>query len=252
MKEGKLEKPKIENREETDLIKEPDGAEKDLMKINELPSDPKTEPLKVFPWEAAWLKKPDPDNPDDIEVFKRIDAQPAVQKWMVGETMNTEEIKEAFLEKNFYGVCGEKSKGRMEGFVWLYEPEAETAANLSESGLVDSKDTQVLEISFARLVDQNLPVENREKGLITSAIRQICFSLIKKQEKTAIIAFTNPQNLPSEGVLVNAGFIIKGKTFYNKESPEEDNFWILDKNKLETILEKKKSKHVKPSNPAQL
>jgi len=201
-----------------------------------------TEPRKVFPWETAWIKKPDANNPDDIDAYKRIEAQPTVQEWMddAEELSTTEEVRELFTEKFFYGVCGEKSKGRMEGFVWLYKPEENTTTNINKSGLVDPKDAAILEISFARYVDPDLPAESRERGLIPSAIRQICFPFVEKQEKTSIIAFTNPKNLLSEGVLKNAGFIIKGKIYYNEESSEEDNFWVLDKNKLGTILEKKK------------
>src|SRR4030043_17564 len=152
----------------------------DLTKSMEFLKKPEIEPQKVFPWEAAWVKKLDASNSDDIEAYKNINARSEVSKWMVGDTMNTEVIKE------------------------------------------------------------NVPVENRERGLIPSAIRQICFSLIKKQEKITIIAFTNHENLLSERVLEKAGFIIKGKTFYDEKSKEEDNFWVLDENELKKALEKKK------------
>lgn len=225
--------------------------EKNWQKIEESFGKPETEPRKVFPWEVALLKRMDVNNPDDIERYKRIDAQVEVEKWMEGDKMTTENTLELFSDKDqlLYGVCGEKSKGKIEGWVWLYDPDTEMVDKLIKRELIDSsKDTRVLEVSFARYVDPDLPKENREKGLIPSALRQICFSHIKKQKKIAIIAFTNPKNLPSEGVLVNAGFIIKGKISYNEESPEEDNFWILDENKLKEILEEKKSKHVKFAN----
>lgn len=209
-----------------------------------------TEPWKVFPWEVAWLKRMDKNNPDDVERYKRIDAQPDVGKWMEGEIKDAEEILELFSSEKFlYGVCGEKSKNKIEGWVWLYDPDKELIDRLIKQKLIDfSKDTQVLEISFARYNDPNMPAEDRERGLIPSAIRQICFSLIEKQENIVIMAFTNPKNLLSEGVLVNSGFIIKGKIPYNEESLEQDNFWILDKGKLEIVLEKQKSKHVKLSD----
>jgi len=215
----------------------------DLTKSMEFLKEPEIEPQKVFPWEAAWVKKLDASNSDDIEAYKNINARSEVSKWMVGDTMNTEEIKELFSDKEqlMYGVSGEKSKDRTEGWVSLYEPEAETVDNLIERKLVDfPKGTQFLEISFARLIEENAPTENRIKGLIPSAIRQICFSLLKKREKIAIIAFTNHENLLSERVLEKTGFIIKGKTFYDEKSKEEDNFWVLDENELKKILEKKK------------
>ncbi|OGZ34591.1 MAG: hypothetical protein A2V60_02320 [Candidatus Portnoybacteria bacterium RIFCSPHIGHO2_01_FULL_39_19] len=215
----------------------------DLTKSMEFLKKPEIEPQKVFPWEAAWVKKLDASNSDDIEAYKNINARSEVSKWMVGDTMNTEEIKELFLDREqlMYGVSGEKRRDRTEGWVSLYEPDTEIVDKLIKRELVDnSKDARVLEISFARLIEENVPVENRERGLIPSAIRQICFSLIKKQEKITIIAFTNHENLLSERVLEKAGFIIKGKTFYDEKSKEEDNFWVLDENELKKALEKKK------------
>jgi len=231
-------------RLETD--KEFNKVEENLTKSSELPSDPEVEPVKIFPWEVAWIKKPNPDNPEDINAYKKIEAQPAIKEWMdnADELSTTEEVQDMFAEI-FYGVCGEKDKGGMEGFVWLYKPEKETLNNLKKRNSVDpSEFKDVLETSFARLVDENIPKENQIRGLIPSAIRQICFSLLEKNKKMLITAFTDPKNLLSEGVLKNAGFVIKGKTFYDKEAEEaskEDNFWVLDKNELERILKKKKA-----------
>jgi len=205
---------------------------------NELPNNPKTGSIKVFPWETAWIKKPDPNNSDDVEAIKRIDKQPAVAEWMTGSALTEED----FSEENFYGVCEEKNEKGISGFVWLYEPDEETIVNLEKNKLVDfSKGMKVLEISFARYIDPDLPAENQKRGITSSAVRQICFSSIKNQKNIAITAFTNPKNLPSESVLRSAGFIIKGKVFYDKKSKEEDNFWILDKKELEKILKKKKA-----------
>jgi hypothetical protein len=215
----------------------------ELTENKESSKEPETELRKVFPWETAWVKKLDASNPDDVEAYKNIDAQPEVSKWMVGDIMNTKEIKELFSDKEqlMYGVSGEKNKDRIEGWVSLYEPEAETIDNLIERKLIDSpKDAQFLEVSFARLVDENVPTEKKVRGLIPSAIRQICFSLLQKQEKILIMAFTDPKNLPSDGVLKNAGFVVRGKVFYDEKSKDEDNFWVLDENELKKILKKKK------------
>ena len=211
------------------------------VKIEKLAAE--TEPWKVFPWEVAWLRKLDANNPNDIEMYELIDAQPEVGKWTVGETKTKEELKELFSDKDqiFYGVHGDKNEDKIEGWVSLYEPETELSERLIKKGLIKvSKGTQVLEVSFARLVDENLPMDKQKSWLIPSAIRQACFSLIEKQKNAIITAFTNPKNLLSEGALVNSGFVIKGKILYDEDSSEEDNFWVLDKNKLEKILALKK------------
>jgi RimJ/RimL family protein N-acetyltransferase len=194
------------------------------------------EPYKVFPEEIAWIKKPDPNNPDDVEAIKRIDAQPSVQKWMTGPDLTEED----FEDENFYGICEEKDKKGMDGFVSLYESEDETINNLKKKKLIDFlQDTIIMEISFARYIDPNVLPENQKKGLVSSAVRQVCFAFLEKEKNVVIVAFTSPQNLPSEGVLKNAGFVIKGKVFYDDDSKEEDNFWILDKDELNKVLRKK-------------
>jgi RimJ/RimL family protein N-acetyltransferase len=194
------------------------------------------ESKKIFSEEVAWIKKPDPNNVDDIEAIERIDTQSEVAKWMVGPALTRED----FLEENFYGICGEKDEKGMEGFVYLYDIDGELVDRLIEQKLIDSKDAKILEIRFARCIDSNASPENRKKGLVSSAVRQVCFSLLEKEKNVVIVAFTNPQNLPSEGVLKNAGFIKKGKILYDKESKVEDNFWILDKRELEKVLRKEK------------
>ncbi|MFH1129420.1 MAG: hypothetical protein V1686_01655 [Patescibacteria group bacterium] len=226
----------------SNFIKGIDETEEDLVADCKLPKSPKEGPVKIFEQESAWIKKPDSNNPNDIDAYKRIEDQPIIKKWMddAEELSTTEEIKKMF-KKQFYGVCGEKEKGLMEGFVWLYELEEDTITNLKESRLIDlSGNSKILEISFARLLDENLPEENKGRGHIPSAIRQIGFSLLEKSEETTIVAFTNPKNLLSEGVLKNSGFKIRGKVFYDINSKEQDNFWVLDKQELEKILKKKK------------
>lgn len=207
------------------------------------PQKSEIESWKVFPRETAWLRKLNPNNPNDIEMYELIEAQPETSKWMEGETITREEIKALLLdeEQAFYGVCEEKGDEKAEGWVSLYEPETELVERLIERGLI-ARDKQILEISFARYVDLKA-AGGKKTFLIPSAIRQICFSLIEKQKKLTIIGFTSSKNLFSEGVLKNSGFVIKGKIPYNPEAPEEDNFWVLDKNELEKILARKKSKN---------
>lgn len=197
------------------------------------------EPYKVFPEEIAWLRKL---NTNDVERYKLIDAQPEVSKWMKVETTTTEKILELFSGKEqlIYGICGDKNQKEIDGWVSLYEPETELVDRLIEQKLIDSKNAKILEISFARYVNPNLPAEKQKKGIISSAARQICFPLLEKEKNVIITGFTNPQNLPSERALKSSGFVIKGKVFYDKESKEEDNFWVLDKEELEKVLRKEK------------
>lgn len=205
----------------------------------------KLEPWKVFSWETAWLRKLDANNPNDIETYKVIDTQPEVQKQMIGEPMTDEELKKLFSDEEqvFYGVYGDKNEDKIEGWVSLYEPETELIERLIEKRLI-TKGAQVLEISFARLVDKNLPAEKQKIRLAPSAIRQVCFQALGNQKNVIITAFTSPKNLLSQGTLINSGFVIKGRILYDNESTEEDNFWVLDKSELEKILEKKKAKQV--------
>ncbi len=228
-------------KEISDFIKKINKTEENPSMDRKLPENPKEGPVKVFEQESAWIKRADPNNPKDIEAFQDIDTQPEVGRWMTGDTYTTEEIKKHFSEEYFYGICGEKAIGRMEGFVWFYSPEEDTIINLKKSGLIDlSKDSEILEMSFARLVDEGLPQKNKERGHVPSAIRQIGFALLNKSKKTTIVAFTNPRNLLSEGVLKNSGFKIKGEMFYDENAKEKDNFWVLDRDELEKILKKKK------------
>jgi len=230
-------------------IEKPKTKEENLKKINELPEKPETRPMKIFPWEPALVRRPDPNNADDIEEYKRIEAQPTVKEWMsfADALSTTEEVQEMFQE-TFYGIYKEeKEKSTMEGFIWLYKPEKNPRKNLKKSKLIDPSDIKhVLEISFARFIDNSPSAENRERGLISSAVRQICFSILEKQSDKIIAAWTSPKNVLSEGVLKNAGFVTKGEVVYDEEeTKEKDHFWVLDKNELEKILEKKRANYEK-------
>lgn len=190
--------------------------------------------------EPVWFRKLDANNPDDIKIYKTIEQQPGVSEWMGKDDMQEEEIKELLSDEEqiFYGVCAEKG-ANPEAWISLYEPEQELIERLIEQKLIDaSKNKKILEISFARYINPELSTS--KKGLISSAVRQICSSLMEKQEKPLIIAFTDPENLRPEGVLNLSGFVVKGKIKYEKDSLKEDKFWVLDKSELEKILENKK------------
>jgi RimJ/RimL family protein N-acetyltransferase len=196
------------------------------------------EPYKIFSWEKAWIKKPDANNPDDVEAIKRIDAQPGVQKWMVGPPLTAED----FSEENFYGFCEEENTKGISGFVYLYDADEELIDRLIGKKLIESSKTaKILEMSFARYTDPNIPREKQKRGITSSAARQIAFVILEKEKNILITGFTNPENLLSENAIKSVGFVLKGKILYDKDSREEDNFWILDKEGLEKILEMKKT-----------
>lgn len=218
--------------------------ERDLIADRELPDNPKVGPIKIFSWETALIKKVDPEKLEDVEMLKNIDAQPDVEKYISGPDLTLEDLQ----EENFFGVCLEKPKGKIGGFIWLYTSEDDTYDNLRERNLINtSENKDFLELSFARLVDQNLPIEEQVSGLIPSALRQICFSLCRKQreKEIEIMAFQHPTNLLSEGILINSGFVLKGKSPYHQGDKEENNFWILDEDRLEEILKKKRNNYAK-------
>jgi hypothetical protein len=215
---------------------------KEPLPFAELPENPETGSIKIFPWEPAWLKKGNPQSAKDVKTLKLTDRQPDVEKFMVGDPLK----KSDFKDEGFYAVCGEKDV--MEGFVWIYELADEVRINLGKSKLVGPNQLEnVWEVSFARLIDKNISNEELKKKinhLMPSAVRQIC-SLFKESKEITIVAYSDPENLNSSGVLTNACFEKKGEVFYDKKSKKrgkKDNFWVLSKDKLNKLLLKEQEK----------
>lgn len=193
--------------------------------------------------------------------YQEIDAHPEAEEWMVGKPMTHKEIKD-FIGSNsrdglIYGITGEKLKGELAGWVQLVQVDDEMLERIRNAGLIEiPQDSLALEISYANPKDRNLSEEKRERGLISSGVRQICYSLNQKlregereSEKSGkkiknpnlvIIAYTNPNNIPSEMVLKSSCFKNKGKMIYDpEENLEYDNFWVLDWEELEERFSEK-------------
>lgn len=208
---------------------------------------------KLISEEPAFVRVLSEKDQADIEWYKKLDESAEVQKWMIGENMTEEMIKELIAtsprESLLYAVSGEKGGDEIEGWIQMWPEEKEKAERIREKFSADlPKDNLVLELSYARHQEPGMPEEKREKGLISSGLRQICYSLglalteedieTKKSKrpllkpKLSIVGFTDPENKPSEKVLEKSGFKIVGKIKYEPDNEKEDNFWVLDWKKL--------------------
>lgn len=218
--------------------------------------------------ESASIFPLNPENLADFQRYKKLDRSPEVQKWMIGEETTDEELKKYLAshpeEVLIYAISGEKSGGKMEGWLQLVPEEEERIERIRKLNLANiPEDHAILELSYARYKDSKLSEEKREKGLISSGIRQIGYflgvKLTSEDEETSkspkpllkpkltITAYTSPANYPSERVLEKSGFKKVGEIQYDEDSREPDNFWILDWDELARIFAEKDEKRVEKS-----
>ena len=217
---------------------------------------------KLISEEPALISILNPKNFSDIDWYEKLDKSPEVQEWMEedGEAMTREDIQRIIASHPekwlFYGISGEKGESELEGWIQMWPEEEEIADRVREKFSADlPKDNLILELSYARYKDPNMPEEKREKGLLSSGLRQVCYSLglamTEKDKETKeskkpllkpklnIVGYTDPDNKPSEKVLEKSGFKIVGKIKYEPDSEKEDNFWMLDWDKLSDFYAKK-------------
>lgn len=236
-------------------------------KENEL-QPPERKYWRLIYEEPAFISILSAENPSDIDWYEKVDKSPEVQKWMIedGEAMTKEDIKHIIASHPkkwlLYAVSGEKSGGELEGWIQMWSEEEEKDKIIKNQFPADfSEDDLIIELSYARYKDPNLPEEKREKGLISSGIRQICYLLglqLTKEDaetkeskkpllkpKLSFVAYTNPLNKPSERVLEKSGFKNIGKIKYEPSSEKEDNFWVLDWDKLADFYAKKDEERMK-------
>lgn len=200
---------------------------------------------KIVPEETAWVRLFDIENPSDVERYKEMDKSDYICRWMVGEPMTDKEIKK-FLSshsenKTLFAAFAEEGDGKMEGWVQFLPEDKEKVLRIQKEILAGTPlKNKVWEISFARYQGDD-PASKKKKGLISSAVRQACYFFKKpeSEKETDIIAYTDPDNAPSERVLEKAGFVKMGKIKYDEDDEKEDNFWILDWDKLNDIYAKK-------------
>lgn len=214
---------------------------------------------KLISEEPAWLRLLNAEDVEDLERYKQIDRGES-QQWMIGEEMTEEKIKDVInlhsKDRLLYAISGEKSEGELEGWVQLLPEEGERIERIRKEALADLPQANIiLELSYARYKNQNLTKERQEKGLISSGVRQICYSLglelneedeeTKKSKKPllkpklSIVGYTDPTNVASERVLESASFKKSGEIQYEADSEKNDNFWMLDWDKLSAIYAKK-------------
>ncbi len=217
---------------------------------------------KLISEEPAFICGMNPEDPIDVKRYMEMERQEDVKRWMeeVDEEPETEDIKKYFeshqKEIMLYSVSGEKGEGEADGWVMLMPEEKERIERINKTGLANlPKEDYIMELSFARRSDPDMPDKEREKGLVSSGVRQICYSLglaLHKEEKEKeetkrpflnpnlkIVAYTNPENKPSEMVLEKSGFEMKGKVKYEPNSEKENNLWVLDWKKLADYYAKK-------------
>ncbi|MBI2632850.1 MAG: GNAT family N-acetyltransferase [Parcubacteria group bacterium] len=221
-------------------------------------SSKETRLWKLVPEEPARIRQLNPYNIEDFKRYKQMDRSAETQQWMIGEAMTDEEIKEAMSSHSddcfLYAVSGEKSKGELEGWIQLLPEEQERIERIKKMVHMNPSHL-VLELSYARYNNPDVAKEKREKGLISSGVRQIGYSLgwslTEDDRKTGkdgkpslkpkliITAYTDPDNQPSERVLTSACFKNVGKIKYELDSKKYDNLWILNWKKLADFYAKK-------------
>lgn len=221
---------------------------------------------KLIPEEPALISALSSENTVDFERYKQMDRSPETQTWMIGDEMTNEEIKEHLdshsKEVLLYAISGEKGEGDLEGWVQFLPEEKERIDRIRKLALADLlEDDLILELSYAKYKDPDLPEERRERGLISSGVRQICYSLglelteqdaeVKESKrpllkpKLKIVAYTNPVNKPSERVLEKSGFKKLGAIKYEPDDEKYDNFWMLDWDELSDFYARKDEERAK-------
>ncbi len=245
-----------------------ENLDKNMISKENILRPPEKKFWKLISEEPAFVSILSEKDPSDIEWYKKLDKSPEVQKWMIedGEEMTEEDIKHIIAHHPqkwlFYAVSGEKSGSEVEGWIQMWPEEEEIADRIRKKFSADlPKDNLILELSYARYKDPNIPKEKREKGIISSGLRQVCYLLglhltgedaetkaAKKpllKPKLNIVAYTDPENEPSEKVLEKSGFKIVGKIKYEPGSGKEDNFWVLDWDKLRDFYAKIDEERIK-------
>jgi len=216
----------------------------------------KETPWQVAPYEKAWIRSMDLTlGTDDRRIYQEMDRDPSTLKFMVGEPMTEEDLDSFAVENNdpgkeriIYAVTSEKSQGKkMEGWVMLYPEGAGRIEEVSEKGFYDfPPDANVIEVSYARYLDKKVADEEKERGLISSALRQVCYtyglideeiiSKIKTKKTIApkifFVAYTDPANSSSDRLLDKSLFEKRGQLQYDVDSEKLDDFWVLDWEKL--------------------
>jgi len=150
------------------------------------------------------------------------------------------------------------ANGEPAGFVYFYRNHHSRARRATEEDKITeplNPGDLDLEISVGR------DPTNDTKGLISSGIRQGCMKLREimfSQGKSPdnlglrIRAYIEPDNDASLRAFQAAGFVIKGNTNYNKDSPNPDLLLEVDWQKLDESFQKKSASEMDHSYSSEM
>lgn len=201
-------------------------------------------PWKASPDEPYGIRRFNGNRSEDTQAFKDIDRHPRALEFLIPPRPSSRKKLDWLVRINeadekdprlMFAIVDDKNEPV--GFIQFYPDKA--IEKLRDQ--VDiPKDALVLEVAYGkRFVDwpkgkwwlrdrDNLPTEEA-KGVAISGLKQMLIK-IEQMEKTVlagpifITAYTNPENLASEGVLRQNNFTkLEQQMDYGKE---KDNVWI--------------------------
>ncbi len=198
-----------------------------------------------MPGQAAAGRFFDPDSDGDLYAMREILGGKQSRRWLDDATsLSRTEYREwagtatpfsylfAVLDAR---LTDPEEMRQIRGFVWIYSEREEKIrfSRLQRIGVIPPSTRQryLLEVSFA--VRPSPDGVQLGSGLMSSALRLSCLQvqmLLQShpdEPEVEILAFTNPENLPSQRTLEAAGFVKKTTVKYSWDSPEDTFFYML-------------------------
>lgn len=195
------------------------------------------------PGQAAAIRFFDPDSASDLATMREILKASEVKKWMDEPYLSKADYRDwagsATNSLYLFAVLDARvadlaAIDLVRGFVFIYSEREEKfrVKRLQRFGLLKTpvREQYNLEISFAaKPILGDVP---KSSGLISSAIRQSCLEVqlllnSRSRPEINIFAFVDPKNQAAQRTLEAAGFILRGRMKYDRDSPGDSFFYLL-------------------------
>lgn len=191
----------------------------------------------------------------DLDILRRIDADPARVFWFESEPENyipltDEQLKEFAGDVNDHllfivrgsGMLQGVEPGEIQGWVKVNPDAPSRIKQMADQNiLTDTKTSLVLEVSYAAISDA-------PSHQMSSALRQLCYDygsafnqfdhpefdvFITAYVQDKVDSATGRPNIPSMRVLQTCGFEERGKVQYDELAETPDHLFVLNWSKLE-------------------
>lgn len=202
-----------------------------------------------IPGQAAAIEFFDPDSKEDYLAIRAIMESRDVRTWMddAGKISYSDYKSWAgkYTNESFLFAVHDARLLRPEdikevrGFVNVYSERSEKfrIRRLRKARLLPGnlRGKHVLEVSMA--LRQTVNSSKSGSGLMSSALRQSCLqvrSLLDNPRRSKIIlfGFVDKKNVASKRAMEAAGFVEKGETKYDNDSPDSSFLYVLSWRKL--------------------